>query len=358
VAAQLCGRVPGGTGRYTRELIRALSGTRPDDDRLAAVTVSPCADPDATTSGLGVQVRRLPLPYAVVARLWERELPPRLEGDVVHAPTLLVPSTTHQARLVVTIHDVVPWTHPETLTSRGVAFHRRMGERAARHAAVVLTPTEAVADRVRELLSPAAPVVALGQGMSELTVPVDAAERRRRWGLPDAYLLFVGTAEPRKGLDVLLDALVDSRLDDVRLVVVGPPGWGDVDVAREVAVRGLGGRVTVTGRVDDLDLAAAYNGASAVVLPSRAEGFGLPALEAMALGVPVIVSDDPALVEVGQNAVAVTAVGDSAGLADGIAAVLGDATRSATMRTAGLARSADFSWPACAARLWDLYRSL
>jgi glycosyltransferase involved in cell wall biosynthesis len=194
--------------------------------------------------------------------------------------------------------------------------------------------------------------------MSELTVPVDAPERRRRLGLPDAYLLFVGTAEPRKGLDVLLDALTAPRLRDVPLVVVGPPGWGDVDVAREVAARGLAGRVTVTGKIVDPDLAAAYDGASAVVLPSRAEGFGLPALEAMALGAPVIVSDDPALVEIGDDAVAVAPVNDRHALADVLADVLEDEVRAAAMREAGFIRAAAFSWPACAVRLWALYRTL
>jgi len=295
----------------------------------------------------------------LLSRMWERGLGPApRDADVVHATTLLVPPK-RRAALVVTIHDVVPWTHPETLTPRGLGFHRRMGARAAREADLIVTPTVAVAAQIRDILSPGAEVIAVRQGFSsDLTVPDDARERRTRHVEEDDYLLFVGTSEPRKGLDTLLDALSEPALKDQSLVVVGPRGWGGVDVGEDAQARGVGDRVTVTGRVDDADLASLYAGASLVVMPSRAEGFGLPVLEAMNLGVPVITSDDPAMREVGGGATQVFPVGDPTALGAAIARVLGDAGLRAQMIEAGRLRAQDFDWLDSARTLWGLYARL
>jgi len=280
------------------------------------------------------------------------------DTDVVHATTLLVPPK-RSAALVVTIHDVVPWTHPETLTSRGVRFHRRMGARAASEADLIVTPTLAVADQVRQVLAPRAEVIAVHPGFSSgLTTPNNARERRLRIVRRDDYLLFVGTAEPRKGLDTLLDALSEPALVDRTLVVVGPRGWGGVDVRQEAEARGIGDRVTVTGQVDDADLAALYAGASLLVMPSRAEGFGLPVLEAMTLGVPVVTSDDPAMREVGGGATQIFPVGDPTALCAAIVRVLSGTELRAQMIVAGTLRAHDFDWFDSARTMWGLYARL
>ena len=193
---------------------------------------------------------------------------------------------------------------------------------------------------------------------SDLAVPDDARERRNRLVGDDDYLLFVGTSEPRKGLDTLLDALSEPALIGQSLVVVGPRGWGGVDVAQDAEARGVADRVTVTGRVDDADLAALYAGASLVVMPSRAEGFGLPVLEAMALGVPVVTSDDPAMCEVGGGATALFPVGDPSAVCAAILRVLGDEGLRAQMIESGRLRARDFDWLDSARTLWDLYARL
>jgi glycosyltransferase involved in cell wall biosynthesis len=216
-----------------------------------------------------------------------------------------------------------------------------------------------VADQVRRILAPGAEVVAVPPGFSShLTVPDDARERCLRHGGRGDYVLFVGTAEPRKGLDTLLDAWSGPALRGQSLVVVGPRGWGGVDVTQGARVRGIEDRVIVTGRVDDLDLAALYSGASLVVMPSRAEGFGLPVLEAMTLGVPVVTSDDPALREVGGGATQTFPVGDSTALSAAIDRVLSDAGLMAQMSEAGRMRAKDFDWLDSARTLWDLYARL
>lgn len=361
VVAQLCATVPGGTARYAARLVRALADATPPGAVLDAVTSRRCA----ATGALPVPVRALHVPDPLLSVLWERGLPPRVaRTGIVHSPTLQMPPSRGGVPVLVTIHDVVPWTHPDTLTPRGVAFHRRMGARAARHAAVIVTPTEAVAAQVRAVLDPRAPVVAVHSGVSVAPVPDDAPLRRARLlggiagGLGEPahpYVLFVGTVEPRKGLDVLVRALAAPELSGMGLVVVGPPGWGDVRV-RELAERaGVGRRVVVTGPVDEPDLACLYAGARALAMPSRAEGFGFPVLEAMAYGVPVVTSSDPALVEVGAGAALVVSTGEAPALGEALAQVAADGPERDRLVAAGRRRAAELTWERTARRMWELY---
>ncbi|MDQ1483041.1 MAG: hypothetical protein QOF35_1117, partial [Actinomycetota bacterium] len=238
VVDQLFAPVPGGTGRYAGELASALANTAPQGSSLQTWCAWHGLKPPAVPGRQAPS--QLPLGSKVISRLWERGLGPApRDADVVHATTLLLPPKRHAA-LVVTIHDIVPWTHPETLTPRGVDFHLRMGARAAREADLIVTQTLAVADQIREMLAPRAEVLAVPAGFSSgLDVPDNARERRSRFVGQDGYLLFVGTSEPRKGLDTLLDALSDPRLRDQPLVVVGPRGWGGVDVVQDAADRGV-----------------------------------------------------------------------------------------------------------------------
>jgi glycosyltransferase involved in cell wall biosynthesis len=357
VVDQLFAPVPGGTGRYAGELATALALTAPPESSLQPWSAWHGRNPPAVSGASAL--RQLPLASKVLSRMWERgQGPAPRDADVVHATTLLVPPK-RRAALVVTIHDVVPWTHPQTLTPRGLRFHRRMGARAAGEADLIVTDTVAVASQIRAILSPRAEVIAVHPGFSSaLSVPVDAGERRARQVRAGEYLLFVGTAEPRKGLDTLLDALLEPALKEATLVVVGPRGWGGVDVSQDAEARGIGDRVTVTGRLDDADLASLYAGASLVVMPSRAEGFGLPVLEAMALGVPVVTSDDPALREVGGGATEVFPIGDPQALSTAIARVLSDAGLRTQMIEAGRVRAKDFDWLSSARTLWSLYARL
>lgn len=354
VVEQCLAPVPGGTGRYAREITAALAAAPRPGWRVRTVSawhrdVGPAAIPGADGP------HRLPAGHRALSRLWERGLPPRVSGSSVHATTPLAPG--RRTPLVVTVHDAVPWTHPETLTPRGVTWHKVMVGRAMAGADAVVVPSAAVADDLAGLFPAAAGRLhVIGHGVTALDPPPDAVARRRHWGLPDRYVLTVATLEPRKGLDVLIRAMALPAAGEARLVVVGPTGWGGVDLAAVAKSAGLAAhRWQALGRVDDADLAAVLHGASVLAAPSRAEGFGLPALEAMAAGVPVICSDAPALVEVTAGAAVVVRRDDPAALADAIGQVLGDPVAGRELSAKGRARAAGFSWPAAARAVWDLH---
>lgn len=346
LAEQLLAPVPGGTGRYTGELLRALATEAPAGWTVSSV-VARHAGSDAVEAAVveGVEGPRvLPIPPRALIAAWQLGLPWWPGGDAVHAPTPLAPARVPKGRTMsVAVHDTVPWTHPETLTPRGVAWHRAMIARAARRASALTVPTRAVADELAEVVGVSVPVSVIGHGVRP---PATYAEVE----LPERYVLAIGTVEPRKGIDVLIDAVGRIRAP---LVLAGQPGWGGIDpmaLARE-----HGADVRLLGKVTDAELAFALRGASVLAMPSRAEGFGLPLLEAMAAGVPVVHSDVPALVEVAGGAGAVVPVGDAQALADALKDVLETPGRAAGLRAGGLRRSSEFTWQRAASAVWVLH---
>lgn len=355
IVEQCLAPVPGGTGRYASEITRALAA-HPRPGWLVGTVAAWHRDLSRARIPGSVGPRRLPSGHRLLSELWLRGLPPLVRGDRVHATTPLAPNRSHG--MVVTVHDAVPWTHPETLTARGVNWHRVMVGRAMNRADAVVVPSEAVADDLAGLFPAHADRLhVIGHGVTSLTAPPDSTRRRRRLGLSaDGYVLSVATLEPRKGLDILVRAMALPPTDDTHLAVVGPAGWGGVDIASVAARSGLPAeRVHVLGRLADNDLAAVLAGAGVLAMPSRSEGFGLPALEAMAAGVPVVSSDAPALTELLHGAGIVVARGDAAALAEALAQVLTDPATARQLTGRGLSRAADFSWQKAASLLWELH---
>ena len=324
-----------GIGRYTGSLLAALADG-PDELVQTAFTLR-----GRLAALPGVELRQRPAPARGLQEAWARgEWPPveLLTGrlDVFHATNFVLPPL-RRARGVVTVHDLAFLRMTDTVSAAS-ARYRALVPRSIRRASVVLTPSEAVAEQVRQAYAPAVPVVAIPHGVDPgwASTTQSAADVRARLGLPAEYVLFVGTLEPRKDVDTLLAA--HALLPDApRLVLVGPPGWGEqVDVA---------GCVT-PGFLDDADLRPVVAGASALVLPSRDEGFGLPVLEALAAGTPVVCSDLPVLREVGGAHAAYAPVGDAEAFAAALAAVLADPPDPAP----GRAYATGFTWARCAER--------
>ncbi len=358
---QLLAPVPGGTGRYSRELTAALAATAPAGWTVGSA-VARHADPTpAVIPGVeGPHV--LPLPRRALVAAWDSGVPLWPGGDTVHAPTPLAPPGPRRGcNLVVTVHDTVPWTHPEGLTRRGVGWHRRMIRRAARRAGALVVPTAAVAHELPWHVPCQARVHVVGEGVTAAVarLPEEAAEIVTRLGLPPRYVLAIGTLEPRKGVETLLAALVAPDAPDLPVVLAGQPGWGRVDPVALARQSGLDpGRVHVLGRISDPELAVVLHHAAVLAAPSLAEGFGLPVLEAMAAGVPVVHSDAPALVEVAGGAGVTVKRNDPAALATALRAVLSDTGTAQAMIAAGRHRAQRFTWEHTARQVWAVHVEL
>ncbi|MGB6163256.1 MAG: glycosyltransferase family 1 protein [Pseudonocardiaceae bacterium] len=358
---QLFAPVPGGTGRYSRELTAALAATAPAGWTVGSA-VAWHADPTPAIIHGVEGPHLLPLPRQALIAAWDCGIPLWPGGDTVHAPTPLAPPGPRcGCELVVTVHDTVPWTHPEGLTRRGVGWHRRMVERAAQRADALVVPTAAVAHDVSRHVPCQARVHVVGEGVTSAVtrLPAHAARIATQLGLPPRYVLAVGTLEPRKGIETLLAALAVPDAPDLPVVLVGQPGWGGLDPVALARRSGLDpARVHLLGRITDQQLAVVLHGAAVLAAPSLAEGFGLPVLEAMAAGVPVVHSDVPALVEVAGGAGVTVARNDPAALAAALRAVLSDAGTARAMSAAGRRRAQRFSWERTARRVWSVHVEL
>jgi glycosyltransferase involved in cell wall biosynthesis len=372
-----------GVGRYVAGLAEALAGLAgPEPESVALVPFSWRGTGDlAATAPSGPRIRlgRRRVPARLLQAAWGRlPLPPVewLSGqvDVFHATNFVAPPT-RRAATVVTIHDLTYLRFPEMVTDAS-ARYRQLVPRALRRGAVVCSPTAAVATEVAaEYHLPPDRIVVTPLGVDpswrQATPPTPTWLATH--GLPDRYLLFVGNREPRKNLTTLLTAyrhLLGSTVARVGdgptategagatttptvppLVLVGPPGWGEtLDTA------GLpSDAIRTPGYLPQADLVQVVAGATALVVPSWYEGFGLPALEALACGTPVVASDLPALREVLGDQADLVAPGDPAALADALARTLddaGDERRRAARRT----RAAGFTWENCAQATLSAYR--
>jgi glycosyltransferase involved in cell wall biosynthesis len=257
----------------------------------------------------------------------------------------------------VTVHDLSFLRTPQTVTQASLAY-RTLVPRSIARAGAVIVPSAAVAAEVAdEYPGTADRVVVTPLGVDPAwfeAAPPDEA-RRRRLGLPADYLVFSGSLEPRKNLPLLLAAHRRLRAEDPDwppLVLMGPPGWGpglDLDGLPPGAVR-------LTGYLSDDDLRSVVAGARALVYPSLYEGFGLPPLEAMAAGVPVVASAAGAVPEAVGDAAVLVPVGDADAFAAALAGLLDDESARARLAGRGLVRAAGFTWTKCAAGLADLYR--
>jgi glycosyltransferase involved in cell wall biosynthesis len=349
-----------GVGEYVHELAGALAATSRPDHRLELFTSSwkdrPHPQLAAEAPGITVHDRRVPV--RALNWLWHRAGVPRVEWfvpgpfDVVHAAhPLLIPT---RGAAVVTIHDLDFVDHPERTHAEVRRDYLPLVREHARRADGILTSSHHSAERIVDALSIPRELVAVAPPGP----PRWTAGGRRAPRNPAGYVLFVGTLEPRKNLGALLDAYVILRSEGRDIPPLRIAGRAPASAAawlRRMNEPPLAGIVDYVGYIPDAERRALFEGASLLVLPSWHEGFGLPVLEAMALGVPVVASDCGALPEVAGDAGLLVPPDEPGAIADAIRRLVRDDGVAEACVRRGLGRAATFSWSESAETVWRLY---
>ncbi len=359
-----------GVGRYAVELTRAL---RRLDPSLETTLLNPY--PDSTLDWYrefptySLPALRL-MPGLVTVGNWElHRAASRLKLDILHDPTGVAPFVAPRGayRRVVTVHDGIPYVYPRTQPLLTQLIFRTLIPLARYTADAVITLSESAKcdlaeragiPRVKLHVTP----LATTHEPEDSPVPVDPV--LRRLGVQRPYFLFVGALHPRKNLHRILEAIVSLRTAApatglANLVVVGPPSWGARAVHAELLRNtGPGAEVVYLGYVSDRDLDVLYRGALALVFPSLYEGFGLPVLEAMVRGTPVITSSTSSLPEVAGDAALLVDPSSTGAIRAAMERILGDEGLRRTLREKGFQRAKAFSWDDTALKTLEVYRAV
>jgi glycosyltransferase involved in cell wall biosynthesis len=352
-----------GVGTYARELIRALHAAEPGTELTVWVGARAAADLEQRDWGGPTTFVRLPVdttgrPYHVLYELGGLGLAARRRGcDVVHGLAYATPVLAPGVGTVVTILDLTWHHHPESAIPAARVMFRGLSRICGRSADRVIAISQAVADDLEQTLGippDKIDVTPLGVADALLAKATPADELRARFGIPAGapVLLCVAQIATHKNLRVLLDALPDEAW----LVLPGRPTAHGAELEAHAAALGVGDRLVLPGFVSDADLEGLWATATAFVLPSLSEGFGLPVAEAMRRGVPVACSDASSLPEVAGGAALLFDPRSADAVREAIARLLGDAGLRERLAAAGRVRAAELTWEQTARATFASYR--
>ncbi len=349
----------GGVGRYTRELLRAIVLETLDHKFILSAAANQSEIDELLSHlppGAWREVRKLPASERIMTALWQRlRLPVDIarwigRHDIFHGTDFVLPPT--KARRVVTIHDLSFLLHPEYCHPELASYLQSAVPRSLRRADVVITVSSSVAAEVAMMFPDVrSKIVAIPNGVSSPGEPMIETI------VHEPIALMVGTIEPRKNYETALAALRQVRRlrPDTRLVIVGRRGWLDDEIVQEIERAEADGWLTWMDSASDSDLEDAYRRAAVFVTTSHYEGFGLPVLEAMARGIPCVVSNIAAHREVAGGAAIYADAANVEEFADSITSLLDDATGRRRRSEEGLERANKFSWQETARRTLRVY---
>jgi glycosyltransferase involved in cell wall biosynthesis len=342
-----------GAGTYIHKLVQALAQV--DRDNTYSVFAKPETFDRGSLRRDGFELVPVQLPSRLARMVWEQAMLPwhlrRIGVDVLHSPHYTTPLVPGGWRRVVTFHDVTFFLLPRRYPVLRRLYFQGVSRAGARLCDLAIVVSETVkGDVVRHLGLPAERVRAVPLAPGPGFRPLDDSARmeavRDKYGLPPRFILNVGTLEPGKNQLTLVRAFHRLKRKGLEqgLVIAGQKGWMYEKLFRLVGDLGLKEDVRFVGYLFEEDLAAVYNMADLFVFPSLYEGFGLPPLEAMASGLPVVASDVPALAEVLNGAALLVNPSDADALAEASARALRDRRLRSRLRRLGLERASQFSW--------------
>jgi glycosyltransferase involved in cell wall biosynthesis len=360
-----------GIGNYTYYLLKYLLTL---DKTNKYFLFSNRAIPDRELLQLNVKNSNLyyiNLPPKIKSILWYYIILPtylkKYSIDIFLSPAFFLPlKIQRQLKMITVIHDLIAQKYPQTHTRATRIIHKVFFKSSLKRADLILTVSQNTKKDLLELFSiPSSKVKVLYPGISpQFKIVKDKTLHtiiRKKYNLPDKYILFVGTIEPRKNLASLLKAFVYLKRKEKiphKLVIVGKKGWLYNNIFKIIFSNNLRKEIILTGFVDERDLPVIYTLAEILVYPSIYEGFGLPPLEAMACGTPVIVSNTSSLPEVCGDAAYYVNPYDIRDIAKGILTVLKDKQLQQTLIQKGLTRVKFFNWEVTASKLIDIFYNL
>jgi glycosyltransferase involved in cell wall biosynthesis len=372
LGAYLLSGTPGyrqaGVHQYAKRLLQSLSGFEDLSDLRLTALVSPAARNQVAVANYPVRLasRTTEQPFSriFVEQVETPRMLRELRADLYHGLGFVAPLRA-PCPTIVTVHDLSFVTQPRAHKWFNRTYLSLATARSCRRAARVIAVSVWTKRDVERRFSVAADKIdAIPHGVDhehfKPLPPAEIAAFRAQHGIGDHAIFFLGSLEPRKNLPALIEAfsILDSRFSilDFQLFIGGSPGWKYDDIFKRIQSLGLGDRVKLLGRVSDEELPKWYGACAVFAYPSLYEGFGLPVLEAMACGAPVVTSNVTSLPEVVGDAGIMIEPTDAKALADALSRVLNDDALHATMRSKGIARAAQFTWRRTAEMTIESYR--